>query len=102
MGGHVRRPAFALLALVVAVGMAAQPVLAARPTPTKQATAVGIGGAAASVDPVATKAAIDVLTLDEVRELRRVTSRLNAGLIPETNLGPLARRTRANALRRSS
>jgi len=61
MGGHVRRPAFALLALVVAVGMAAQPVLAARPTPTKQATAVGIGGAAASVDPVATKAAIDVL-----------------------------------------
>jgi len=44
----------------------------------------------------------DVLTLDEVRDLRRVTSRLNAGLIPETNLGPLARRTRANALRRSS
>src|SRR3989442_2994948 len=61
MGCHVRRPAFALFALVVAVGMAAQPVLAARPTPIKQATAVGSGGAAASVDPVATKAAIDVL-----------------------------------------
>ena len=61
MGAHVRRPAFALLALAVAVGMAAQPVLAARPTPIKQATALGSGGAAASVDPVATKAAIDVL-----------------------------------------
>ncbi len=61
MGAHVRRPAFALLALAVAVGMAAQPVLAARPTPIKQATAVGGGGAAATVDPVATKAAIDVL-----------------------------------------
>src|SRR3989441_8290509 len=61
MGYHVRRPAFALFALVVAVGMAAQPVVAARPTPIKQATAVGIGGGAASVDPVATKAAIDVL-----------------------------------------
>ncbi len=61
MGCHVRRPAFALFALVVAVGMAAQPVLAARPTPIKQATAVGTGGAAASVDPVATEAAIDVL-----------------------------------------
>jgi hypothetical protein len=41
----------------------------------------------------------DVLTPDEVKDLRRVTSRLNAGLIPETNLGPLARRTRASALR---
>src|SRR6266550_1084508 len=61
MGAHVRRPAFALLALAVAVGMAAQPVLAARPTPIKQATAVGGGGAAATVDPVATEAAIDVL-----------------------------------------
>jgi len=49
------------LALAVAVGMAAQPVLAARPTPIKQATAVGGGGAAATVDPVATEAAIDVL-----------------------------------------
>jgi len=44
----------------------------------------------------------DVLAPEEVKELRRVTSRLNAGLIPETNLGPLARRTRASALRRSS
>jgi DNA-binding MarR family transcriptional regulator len=44
----------------------------------------------------------DVLTADEVKDLRRVTSRLNAGLIPETNLGPLARRTRASALRQSS
>ena len=44
----------------------------------------------------------DVLTPEEVRELGRVTSRINAGLIPETNLGPLARRTRARALRPSS
>ncbi len=44
----------------------------------------------------------DVLTPDEVKDLRRVTSRLNAGLIPETNLGPLARRTRSSALRQSS
>ena len=44
----------------------------------------------------------DVLTPEEVKDLRRVTSRLNAGLIPETNLGPLARRTRATALRQSS
>jgi DNA-binding MarR family transcriptional regulator len=44
----------------------------------------------------------DVLTPEEVRDLRRFTSRLNAGLIPETNLGPLARRTRASALRQSS
>jgi len=43
----------------------------------------------------------DVLTPEEVNELRRVTSRINAGLIPETNLGPLARRTRASALRQS-
>ncbi len=44
----------------------------------------------------------DVLTPEEVDELRRVTSRINAGLIPETNLGPLARRTRASALRQST
>jgi len=44
----------------------------------------------------------DVLRPEEVRELTRVTSRINAGLIPETNLGPLARRTRARALRPSS
>ena len=61
MRGSVGRPALALLAVVAAIGIAAQPVLAARPTPTKQASAVGSGGAAASVDPVATKAAIDVL-----------------------------------------
>ena len=34
----------------------------------------------------------DVLRPEEVRELTRVTSRINASLIPETNLGPLARR----------
>lgn len=43
-----------------------------------------------------------VLTPEEVKDLRRVTGRLNAGLIRETNLGPLARRTRASALRQSS
>ncbi len=41
----------------------------------------------------------DVLTPEEVRDLRHVTSRLNAGLIPESNLGPLARKTRTSALR---
>ena len=41
----------------------------------------------------------DVLTAEEVKDLRRLTSRLNAGLLPETTLGPLARRTRAGALR---
>jgi DNA-binding MarR family transcriptional regulator len=41
----------------------------------------------------------DVLTPEEVRDLRRLTSRLNAGLLPETNLGPLAHGTRAGALR---
>jgi len=41
----------------------------------------------------------DVLTPQEVKDLRRLTGRLNAGLVPETNLGPLARRTRAGALR---
>ena len=61
VGRPVGRPVLALLAVVAAIGIAAQPVLAARPTPTKQASAVGSGGAAASVDPVATKAAIDVL-----------------------------------------
>jgi DNA-binding MarR family transcriptional regulator len=44
----------------------------------------------------------DVLTPQEVKDLKRVTSRLNAGLVPETNLGPLARRIRASALRQSS
>jgi DNA-binding MarR family transcriptional regulator len=41
----------------------------------------------------------DVLTPDEVKDLRRLTSRLNPGLLPETDLGPLGRRTRARALR---
>ncbi len=41
----------------------------------------------------------DVLTPEEVRDLRHVTSRLNAGLIPDSNLGPLARKTRTSALR---
>lgn len=41
----------------------------------------------------------DVLTPEEVKDLRRLTSRLNVGLIPETDLAPLARRTRASALR---
>jgi DNA-binding MarR family transcriptional regulator len=44
----------------------------------------------------------DVLTPAEVNDLRRLTSRLNAGLLPETNLGPLARRTRASAVRDAS
>src|SRR5512133_3780798 len=59
----VLRVAAALLALltVAAVLQAGEPALAAPPTPPKQATAIGTGGAAASVDPLATKTAIDVL-----------------------------------------
>jgi gamma-glutamyltranspeptidase/glutathione hydrolase len=38
-----------------------EPAVAAPPTPSAQATAIGTGGAAASVDPLATKTAIDVL-----------------------------------------
>jgi gamma-glutamyltranspeptidase/glutathione hydrolase len=50
------------LAIVAAAIVAfAGPAVAVPPTPTKQATAVGTGGAAASVDPLATKTAIDVL-----------------------------------------
>ena len=41
----------------------------------------------------------DVLTPEEVKDLQRLTGRLNAGLLPETDLGPLGRRTRARALR---
>ena len=41
----------------------------------------------------------DVLTPEEVKSLRRLMGRLNVGLLPETDLGPLARRTRASALR---
>src|SRR4029453_8257340 len=52
-----------LLALltVAAVLQAGKPALAAPPTPSNQAPAVATGGAAASVDPLATKTAIDVL-----------------------------------------
>ena len=58
----VSRFAFALLALlIVAVLQSGERALAAPPTPSKQATAIGTGGAAASVDPLATKSAIDVL-----------------------------------------
>jgi gamma-glutamyltranspeptidase / glutathione hydrolase len=62
----VRRVASALLALVALLTVATvlragEPALAAPPTPSKQATAIGTGGAAASVDPLATKTAIDVL-----------------------------------------
>jgi gamma-glutamyltranspeptidase / glutathione hydrolase len=58
----VSRFAFVLLALlIVAVLRSGEPALAAPPTPSKQATAIGTGGAAASVDPLATKTAIDVL-----------------------------------------
>jgi len=41
----------------------------------------------------------DVLTPEQVKDLRRLTSRLNVGLIRETDFGPLARRTRATARR---
>jgi len=61
MGRLLTRHAFALVALLSTMVLTVQPALAASPTPTKQATAIGSGGAAASVDPVATKVAIDVL-----------------------------------------
>jgi gamma-glutamyltranspeptidase/glutathione hydrolase len=61
MGRLLTRPALALVALLTATLLVAQPGLAARPTPPKEATVIGSGGAAASVDPVATKVAIDVL-----------------------------------------
>ena len=62
----VRRVASALLALlalvtVAAVLQAGEPAVAAPPTPPSQPTAIGTGGAAASVDPLATETAIDVL-----------------------------------------
>ncbi len=44
----------------------------------------------------------DVLTPEEVKALRQVTGRINAGLLGETNLGTLARRTRERSSRQSS
>src|SRR5439155_14435355 len=61
MGRLLTRHALALVLLLSTIVLTVQPALAARPTPTKQATAIGSGGAAASVDPVATQVAIDVL-----------------------------------------
>jgi gamma-glutamyltranspeptidase / glutathione hydrolase len=61
MGRLPTRSALTFLAAVSLILLAAQPALAARPAPVKQATVVGTGGAAASVDPIATKVAIDVL-----------------------------------------
>jgi len=44
----------------------------------------------------------DVLTPDEVKALRQVTSRINAGLLgPEVSFGALARRTRERSNRQS-
>jgi gamma-glutamyltranspeptidase / glutathione hydrolase len=50
-----------LLPLLVVVGLIAAPAGHARPAPVKQPTAVGTAGAATTVDPQATQAAIDVL-----------------------------------------
>ena len=61
MRGLMTRSAFALVAILSTVLLAGQPALAARPTPAKQATVIGTGGAAASVDPIATGVAIDIL-----------------------------------------
>jgi DNA-binding MarR family transcriptional regulator len=41
----------------------------------------------------------DLLTPEEVEALRRVASRINTGLIGETSLGTLARRTRERSMR---
>ncbi len=58
----MRRLLYALLPVAAAAVVALEsPTGAAPPTPAKQATAVGTGGAAASVDPLATSTAIDVL-----------------------------------------
>ena len=59
--GLMTRSAFALIATVSTILLAGQPALAARPTPVKEATVIGTGGAAASVDPIATSVAIDIL-----------------------------------------
>jgi DNA-binding MarR family transcriptional regulator len=44
----------------------------------------------------------DALKPDEVKALRQVTGRINAGLLGEINLGPLARRTRERSMRHST
>ena len=44
----------------------------------------------------------DVLTPEEVKAMRQVAGRINGGLLGETNLGPLARRTRERSVRQSS
>jgi DNA-binding MarR family transcriptional regulator len=44
----------------------------------------------------------DVLRPDDVKALRQVTGRINAGLLGEINLGTLARRTRERSIRHSS
>src|SRR2546430_14266764 len=59
--GLMTRSAFALIAIVSIILRAGQPGLAARPTPVKEATVIGTGGAAASVDAIATSVAIDIL-----------------------------------------
>jgi gamma-glutamyltranspeptidase/glutathione hydrolase len=61
MSRVLTRSALAVVAIFSVLLFAAPPGLAARPTPAKQATAVGAGGAAASVDPIATMVAIDIL-----------------------------------------
>ena len=65
-GSGVRRKRLALVALAVALSASiagGAPFASAKPQPQpgKQAVAVGTGGAAATVDPTATGAAIDVL-----------------------------------------
>jgi DNA-binding MarR family transcriptional regulator len=44
----------------------------------------------------------DVLTPEEVKALRQLTGRINAGLLGELDLGTLARQTRVRARRQSS
>ena len=44
----------------------------------------------------------DVLTPEEVKALRRVTSRINVGLLGGIDLGRLARQTRARSMREAS
>ncbi len=43
----------------------------------------------------------DVLTPDEVKAMRQVTGRINAGLLGEINLGTLTRQTRERSMRES-